>query len=293
MQLEASQFEFVSCNLCGATDAVDVPRATARLVLPSPLQVVRCRQCGFLYVNPRLTRAAYVQLSLTEEYYQAYQRGAVSREGRTSTARAQLERIRRRHPQPERILEIGCATGEFLLEARRAGWHTSGVEPSSYMADEARKNGLIVASDFVPEQYGANAFDVVHMNHVLEHVPEPLTTLRGIAEVLVPGGLLVIEVPYELGGWFQEVYRLVKRSSRTPNIHHLSFFTPRTLALALANAGFEAQVRSSSPKHRASRSVWRRAGLTAMAYVTDVFNRGENIEAFATPRAAGTGREAK
>jgi SAM-dependent methyltransferase len=288
MMLEASDIERVSCNLCGAADAAVLPRATARLVLPEPLRVVRCRRCGFMYVNPRLTRAAYARQSLTESYFQAYQRGTVSRVGRTSTSRAQLERIERRHPQPGRLLEIGCATGEFLVEARQAGWQVAGVEPSSYMADEARReNGLEVVGDFIPEHYGEGAFDVVHMNHVLEHVPEPATTLLGIYRVLAASGLLVIEVPYEFGGWFHEVYPALKRAHLKPNIHHLSFFTPQTLALCLTGAGFAAEVKSSSPRKRAGRSAWRRFGLNALGYVSDAFNRGENIEAFATRRAAG------
>jgi SAM-dependent methyltransferase len=282
MQLEASETKVVPCNLCGASDAAVLPRATARLVLPEPLRVVRCRRCGFMYVNPRLTRPAYARLSLNEDYFQAYQRGTITRVFRTTTSRFQLDRIERRHPQRGRLLEIGCATGEFLMEARQAGWQVWGVEPSPFMAAEARRGGLEVATDFAPENYAEGAFDVVHMNHVLEHVPEPSTTLRGIYRVLAPTGLLVIEVPYEFGGWFQELYPVIKPGALKPNIHHLSFFTPRTLARCLAGAGFSAEVKSSSPKKRAGRSAWRRWALTALAYSSDAFNRGENIEAFAT-----------
>ncbi|MEP7357870.1 MAG: class I SAM-dependent methyltransferase [Anaerolineales bacterium] len=287
MTFEASEIEAVPCHVCGANDPADRPQATAQLVLPEPLRIVRCRRCGFMYVSPRLTRAAYARHSLTESYYQSYQRGIRPRLGPGTGARAQVERMQGRHPRPGRVLEIGCATGAFLLEARQAGWQVAGVEPSSYMAAAAREQGLDVAADFVPERYGPDAFDVVHMNHVLEHVPDPAATLRGVCQVLAPDGLLIVEVPYEFGGWFFTLYPILKPGSRRPNIHHLSFFSPRTLARCLAGAGFAAEVRTRSPKVRTSGSRWSRWGWTALAFAADPLNRGENIEAFARRRASG------
>jgi SAM-dependent methyltransferase len=288
LDLEASEIERAPCGLCGAAEADALPRATARLRLPAPLQVARCRRCGLMQVNPRLTRAAYARRSLNEAYFQAYQRGTQRRDGRVSTSRAQLERVERRHPRRGRLLEIGCATGEFLAEARQAGWQVAGVEPSTYMAGEAReRHGLEVAADFVPEHYGPDAFDVVHLNHVLEHVPEPGAMLRGIHHILAPSGLLVIEVPYEFGGWFYDLYAVLKGAGIMPGIHHLSFFTPATLASGLAAAGFAAEVNTSSPKKRAGRSALTRLGWTALAYAADAFGRGENIEAYAVRRAVG------
>jgi len=285
MKFEASETESVACNVCGAVDGADLPWAAARLALPEPLSVVRCRRCGFMFMNPRLTQPAYARLSLNEDYFQAYQRGTARRKGRSVVSRSQLERIERRHTQRGRLLELGCATGDFLMEARASGWQVRGVEPSPFMADEARRKGLEVAADFAPENYGEGEFDVVHLNHVLEHVPEPATTLRGIYRVLAPTGLLVIEVPYQFGSWFHEIYAALKPGPPRPEIHHLSFFTPRTLARCLASAGFAAEVKSRSPKKRVGPSRWRRWGWTVVAYASDVFNRGENIEAFAARRA--------
>ena len=98
-----------------------------------------------------------------------------------------------------RFLEIGCAGGFFLDEARAAGFDVMGIEGNSSMARHAReKLGLPVDNRSVFDvHFEPGSFDVVASNRVLEHLPPIHETLKKIASWLRPGGLLLISGPLE------------------------------------------------------------------------------------------------
>jgi SAM-dependent methyltransferase len=280
----ALETESVNCALCGSPNRVVLSRETEMLALPEPLRVAECRACGFVYTSPRLTRAAYDRYCARQEYFEAYDYDAMIDRVRKAAFQSRLERIGRTI-KIGRMLDIGCATGEFLSAATQLGWQPFGVEPSAYAAKEAwRRHGLPVENTSSLAGFADGFFDVAHMSHVLEHVPDPLDTLREVNRVLRPGGVVVVEVPYELGSWLFNFDVVRGRKSTFPSIHHLSFFSPATLKRLLAQCGFEAQVASVSPKRREGRTWWTKLALTALAYVGDTLAMGENIEGYAVKR---------
>ncbi len=96
-----------------------------------------------------------------------------------------------------KVLDIGCGRGLTLAELRRQGWETEGVELSENAAHFARNvlNLDVTVGGFDPTRYPDNYFDAVIIWHVLEHVPEVMPTLGGIARILKPGGVLALAVP--------------------------------------------------------------------------------------------------
>jgi SAM-dependent methyltransferase len=109
-----------------------------------------------------------------------------------------LCRIVTSHCGGGKLLDVGCATGNFLGEMRAFGdWDLYGVELSGEAAAYARSRlGLTVAQGTLREaSFGDDSFDVVTLWDVLEHVEEPLATLREVRRVLKPGGLLLFSTP--------------------------------------------------------------------------------------------------
>ncbi len=136
-----------------------------------------------------------------------------------------------------RLLDVGCSTGGFLRQMREVGWEVCGVEPDPKAAAEAAAGGRDVRvgtleTASLPESH----FDAVTLHHVIEHLHDPVGTLRLCRRVLKPGGTISIATPnLEAGGhrrfgpdWFP---------LEPPR--HLVLFTPASLARALALAGFE------------------------------------------------------
>lgn len=95
-----------------------------------------------------------------------------------------------------RLLDIGCGAGEKLaILKRRMGLSVMGIEPNPVAAHKARSLfGLSVKQGtFSPDDFPENSFDVVRINHVIEHVPDPVAFINGIYRVLKPGGVLIGE----------------------------------------------------------------------------------------------------
>ena len=141
------------CNLCGSnyyrvvykikgkasSDAKPEYKITEDKADLSAIRIVRCLRCGLVYVNPQEdARSIYLRYSsMEDELY-------VSEEqGRRQAARIILKSIAK-YAHKGKILDIGCATGFLLDEAKKQGWEAYGVELSKWAANFARRpcNGL-------------------------------------------------------------------------------------------------------------------------------------------------------
>ena len=98
---------------------------------------------------------------------------------------------------PARTLELGAAHGGFVAMLRWAGFDATGLELSPWIADFARRTfGVPMLQGPVERQpLEPGSLDLVAMMDVIEHLPDPIGTLRLCARLLKPGGLLMIQTP--------------------------------------------------------------------------------------------------
>lgn len=115
--------------------------------------------------------------------------------------RQKLDRFARhltknRFPETGILLDIGCGNGAFMALAKKMGWKVEGVEPDPVSVNLCRSKGLYVFSgsiDSVNSRQGH--YDVITMNHVIEHVPDPGDFLQKSFDLLRPGGMLWVALP--------------------------------------------------------------------------------------------------
>jgi SAM-dependent methyltransferase len=110
-----------------------------------------------------------------------------------------LDRSFRNLPRSEpgaRLLDLGFGGGTFLESARDAGWQVAGADPDSIAVAAALKRGLDVRQGGI-ETFSdmPGHFDVITINHVIEHVHNPRTTLQTAYQLLKPGGILWLSTP--------------------------------------------------------------------------------------------------
>jgi SAM-dependent methyltransferase len=131
------------------------------------------------------------------------------------------------------LLDVGCATGNFLAHAQDRGWGVTGVEVSDFARDRARTRvrGPVVAS--LTELGAGVHFDVVTLHHVLEHVQDPTAFLREEVRPRV-GRRLLIEVP-NFGSLASRVQGTEWRDLRPAQ--HVYHYTPETLSRLVSHAG--------------------------------------------------------
>lgn len=100
------------------------------------------------------------------------------------------------HIPDKSLLDIGCGTGDFLLELKRNGWKVSGMEPNSGARAKAeQKLSASLFSNPDLSEINDGSWEGLSMWHVLEHVPDPNETVSQLWRILKKGGIAIIAVP--------------------------------------------------------------------------------------------------
>jgi 2-polyprenyl-3-methyl-5-hydroxy-6-metoxy-1,4-benzoquinol methylase len=226
----------IPCDLCGTTDTqriLESPR------LDGPL--VRCRKCGLYYVGERRSELVFGSGSSAEvvERVRDANRNLrnlpLDEEHRLAelNAKARLQIIRQYRPSGK-LLEVGCARGDFLRIARE--YFTSfGVEPNPELAEEAIRIAP-VHQGLIETEPGSN-YDVAVSFHVIEHTPSPKQFLAAIARRLRPRGLVVLETP----DIDSIPFRILKSRWRQFIPEHYYFFNESTMKKLLEDGGFKVE----------------------------------------------------
>ena len=211
---------------------------------------MRCRTCGLVYVNPR-TPAALIAKSYAEADNDDY---LIGKEGRLSTGRRGIKMIESYAPTKGRILDVGCAAGFFLKAAEERGWETRGIELShKLVAYGTSQLGLDLTPGTLEDTSFPDAFfDAVTFWDVLEHLPNPRSTLQAVRRILKPGGIILINYPDFNSLWA----KLFRRKWWFLLSSHLYYFTPATLTALLNSEGFAVV---SKRRH------WQQLGLGYLA----------------------------
>lgn len=136
-----------------------------------------------------------------------------------------------------RFLDVGCGTGSELAYQRQCGLSVAGVEWSRSAAQSARDHyGLDVRAGTLEEaKFQDRAFDVIHMSHVFEHVPNPAATLDEMHRILDLNGLVILKVP-NMASLSAKRFGQCWFALELPR--HLYHFTPETITELLRRHGF-------------------------------------------------------
>lgn len=145
------------------------------------------------------------------------------------------------YPNAQRVLDIGCGTGEFLTFMENHGYDTVGIEPSGRIGGAAREKGLEVHETTAEEFAISNEsnFDLVTMFNVLEHVPNPTEVLQACSDLLSQEGMLIVKVPNEFNPFQIAAQKLLDLEQWWLNAPtHIFYFDFSSLANLLSDNGF-------------------------------------------------------
>jgi 2-polyprenyl-3-methyl-5-hydroxy-6-metoxy-1,4-benzoquinol methylase len=230
--------ESVPCNYCEVDEATEVFGSG----VAQPSRIVRCNRCGLMYASPRVKDPDHVQIvtwDANQDFVsrdpQRYEKEKLQTRDYARTRKL----LNRLYPARGKLLEIGSGLGFLLSEFKKDGWEVLGVEPDGSYCRHAMEELGVGCISTILEEAGLpdESYDVIIMNHVIEHLGDPLSTLREINRVIKPKGHFVVETPR----YDTLMFKLLGRRERSINCAgHIYFFTTRTLRNLYEAAGFQA-----------------------------------------------------
>lgn len=154
--------------------------------------LLKCTKCGLAFSDYNLSKQE------TEKYYNEYDYKYLIKYEEQAIFRARniLAKLKK-YGIMGNILDIGSGCGFFLKTAREYNWNTLGIELSAGACDYSiSKYGLkVLNSDVRDANLKKNFFDVISLQHILEHLPEPNSVLFELKDKLKDDGILIIVVP--------------------------------------------------------------------------------------------------
>ena len=223
-----------ACPLCGSEE-----RRESIFAFP-PYAVARCKSCGLWYLSPRLTESLMLASYENDNYFEGGEGGYSNYQAQETTLRPTFRRflreIARRGMTGGRLLEVGCAYGFFLEEAKDYFSHRTGTDYSTGALEKAhgRADRLILGgTEQIPL---GETFDCVACIHVIEHIYDPVAFLRSLTKHLRPGGWLLLATP-DMGGFWRPLMRRRWPFFKVPE--HVTYFDQKTLGALLTRAGLD------------------------------------------------------
>jgi len=192
--------------------------------------VYGCTNCTHKFCHPIPADIGVNYKDVVDEEY-------LKHEGSRKLASRKLLRALMVHCPNGKLVDIGCATGDFLQEAKASGFNAEGIEPCAWSAEVARRRGIVVHQELLEQAADRHPaeYDIATLWGVIEHFADPAAEVARIARILKPGGLFAI--------WTGDVdsitSRILGRKWWYWQGQHIQYFTDKSLERLLSKAGFE------------------------------------------------------
>ena len=186
------------CTVCGSTDTFELYPANVEIeklsftYVKTPcsgkiFRTVKCKKCTHVFCSP-------IPKNIYKNYEEVVDKQYLRYTESIKVSARKILPIIKKYRSSGIILDVGCATGEFLEEARNFGYSVEGLELSRWSSDFVKRKGIRVYRERL-EQLArkiSGRYDVITLFGVIEHFENPIEEMKYISKLLKPGGLLVI-----------------------------------------------------------------------------------------------------
>lgn len=241
----------VKCNICGSP-AVPIEVTEQMLGFKEKFIYNQCTNCGHTHINsfPGNIEKYYN----SKEYYSfSKQKSLNILKVDNTTFKTWVKKILlqlhlkknmffsaamkafltiKRINKKQKILDYGCGAGKFVKELIEAGFvNTRGYD--LFLPEKIEINGEAYLSDNLSD-FKNKSWDIITLNHVFEHVPDPVELLKDLKKILPPGGKLLLRFPV-IDSFAFEKYKENWVQFDAPR--HINLFTRKSIKLAIQKAG--------------------------------------------------------
>jgi SAM-dependent methyltransferase len=253
-------FLTVACEFCGSSEGAFVTGPLTEDELADSLppafrsltfRYVRCTGCGLVYLSKRVA-VEDIDIYYPDDYkcFQSYNdRGFIMKKLAQAVARRKLQQIEALMPSTSNVLlDYGCGSGTWLALLKEIGcpFRMIGTDVVASPLNDLRSLGIEAHhcdETTLLEHVPPGSIGVVHMFHVIEHLPNVANVLRVIREVLAPGGILIGQTP-NVDSFGRRFWGDLWNQWHAPQ--HLVLFSDQTIRRHAETAGFQTVKISSS-----------------------------------------------
>jgi len=198
----------------------------------------RCKTCSLQFLTNFETPEYYNQI-YNKNYFNGdvYKNYLKEEEYRRKLFKSKIELIKKYIPAEGSVLDVGCGMGFFLMEMKKRGYHVDGLEISEYAAGIASEkvDTRIKSGDLADISFKLKQFNIVTFWDVLEHIYDPVESLKRVLRIIKNDGVLVIET--------------LNTSSLTARLlkekwplyyppYHIYYYNQSSMSRLLENTGF-------------------------------------------------------
>ncbi len=205
------------------------------------LDIVKCKRCDCVYVNPIFNEEKYIKIYRSKDYQEIVKKlGEESHNYRKERfGKERVDNIEKFHDSklPKTMLDIGCSTGFVLEEAKDRRWKATGIELNPSAANFGKERSLDIINKPLEEINFEHKFSAICLYDVLEHLSNPKKILNIVFNLLEKGGNVFIYVP-NYNSASKDLLG-VEHSHFIWPTHHLTYFTPETLKYFIEQNGLK------------------------------------------------------
>lgn len=200
-------------------------------------KIIKCKSCGLISLYPIPSLQELIEYY--PDSYHSYNTpvSSITKKLNYLTLRKRAENYKKLIGSRGNILDVGCADGHhFDILNKFGNWKFTGIEFNDKVAEIGRKAGREIYTDTLENHnFDGRTFDLIIMNHLLEHVIDPVETLNAANRLLNPSGYLVGEIP-NIKSLDYFVFRKYWGGLHIPR--HIYFFNPITLSKLMERCSF-------------------------------------------------------
>jgi SAM-dependent methyltransferase len=203
--------------------------------------LVECKKCGLVSPNIDFTGLEKAEFYNDSDYVEDTKREILSTyEYRKKTYAPErlnyiLRKIKDVKKEKIKLLDVGCGPGYFLSYLKDNKISYKGIELADFLVDVCRKKGLNVEKIKVEDE-AKNAYNIVTLYDVLEHISRPVDFMNSISNALVKGGYVVVYTP----NIHSVSYVLMKGMQNTLlPFQHLCFYDKASVDYLCDKTGFK------------------------------------------------------
>jgi len=239
MSTDENNTEHCKCWICGSEDLTLARNSNVASAITSDSFAItdstygvtgtlyRCNSCNFRQCTDMNDVLSYYE-ELEDTGYEE------SRAPRSYQAEKLLGLIQRHHSNGH-LLDIGAGSGILVEAAMKLGYKAEGIEPSRWLQKVAEDKQLPVHLGIFPNPNIRQSYDVITLIDVIEHIPNPVEILSGIADALATDGIGIVVTP-DLDSF---VAKLLGYKWWHFRLAHIGYFNRKTLLMALERSGLE------------------------------------------------------